>query len=78
MIVFGHLDVDLSVRSRMTLHVESDLLLNDVTKNILVTYGRAIDTLTVWFACRSLAPAIEIAWEGMRRCSMLQSYAKAF
>ena len=63
MIVFGHLDVGLSVRSRMTLRVETDLLLDDVTKDTLFTYGRAIDRLNVWLACRSFAPAIDIACE---------------
>ena len=63
MIVFGHLDVGLSVRSRMTLRVETDLLLDVVTKDTLFTYGRAIDRLNVWLACRSFAPAIDIACE---------------
>jgi hypothetical protein len=47
MIVFGHLDVGLNVRSRMTLRVEADLLLDDATKDTLFTYGRATVRLTV-------------------------------
>jgi hypothetical protein len=59
----GQLDVGLCGRSRMTMRGETDLLLDDVTKETLMTYGRAIDRLDVWLAWRSFAPAIDIACE---------------
>ena len=39
MIVFGYLDVGLNVRSRMTLRVETDLLLDDVTEVLWLLMG---------------------------------------
>jgi hypothetical protein len=63
MMFLCQLDVGLCGRSRMTMRGETDLLLDDVTKETLMTYGRAIDRLDVWLAWRSLAPAIDIACE---------------